>query len=253
MSKNSRPSSGSALFEATLNGSSDRPFIPPLRHDPSPYDVPPRLEDYRSAEGKNREQRLRKLWEQLPSTSQAQNDTTRIVVPLAFTHVDELTPEHAAQLKKVYHAELLGRCRDPSSVREGSQALEVDWKGFRAYANAKEAGMFSYPHSLYLPSETRVEELWSIFHDELDLDGNGHLDAKELNAALTKAGLELDQATLADFMAALADSPHSRRISFPEFRDFLLLLPRKASTKEIYQFYKVPYLILQSTVALIGS
>lgn len=31
-------------------------------------------------------------------------------------------------------------------------------------------------------------ELWSIFHDELDLDGNGHLDAQELALALGKAG-----------------------------------------------------------------
>ncbi|KAH7343961.1 mitochondrial carrier [Rhizoctonia solani] len=222
MSRNGRPSSGSGLFEATINGTTDRPFIPPLRHDPSPYDIPPRLEDYRSAEGGDREKRLRRLWEQLPPTSHSQKDGTRTVMPVALTHVDDLTPERATQLRKMYDDELLGRCHNPTSVRDADpHALEVDWSGFRAYANAKEA------------------ELWTIFHDELDLDGNGHLDAGELNAALSKAGLELDPATLADFMAALADSPHSRRITFPEFRDFLLLLPRKASTHEIYQFYKV--------------
>ncbi|CAE7187376.1 unnamed protein product [Rhizoctonia solani] len=222
MSRNGQPSSASALFEATLNGTADRPFIPRLRHDPGPYDIPPRLEDYRSAEGRGREKRLRKLWEQLPPTSHSQKDGTRTVMPVALTHVDDLTPERATQIRKMYDDELLGRCRNPSSVRDGDlHALEVDWNGFRAYADAKEA------------------ELWTIFHDELDLDGNGHLDAGELNAALSKAGLELDPATLADFMAALADSPHSRRITFPEFRDFLLLLPRKASTHEIYQFYKV--------------
>ena len=32
-------------------------------------------------------------------------------------------------------------------------------------------------------------ELWHIFHDELDLDGNGHLDAEELTSALYKAGV----------------------------------------------------------------
>ena len=31
-------------------------------------------------------------------------------------------------------------------------------------------------------------ELWHIFHDELDLDGNGHLDSHELELALQKAG-----------------------------------------------------------------
>ena len=32
------------------------------------------------------------------------------------------------------------------------------------------------------------EELWNIFHNELDLDSNGHLDADELAVALRKAG-----------------------------------------------------------------
>ena len=31
-------------------------------------------------------------------------------------------------------------------------------------------------------------ELWHVFHDELDLDGNGHLDAEELVMALSHAG-----------------------------------------------------------------
>ncbi|QRW01670.1 mitochondrial carrier protein [Ceratobasidium sp. AG-Ba] len=222
MSRDDRLSSGSALFHATLSGHADRPFIPRLRSDASPYAIPPRLEDYRSAEGSDRERRLKKLWGQLPATANNHDDEHRVVMPLAFTHVDELTSEQAAQLRKVYDMELVGRCRDPSSMREGDKSrLEVDWDGFRAYANAKEA------------------ELWTIFHDELDLDGNGHLDADELNAALSKAGLELDRAALADFMASLSTRPHSHQITFPEFRDFLLLLPRKVSPQEIYQFYKV--------------
>jgi len=32
-------------------------------------------------------------------------------------------------------------------------------------------------------------ELWHIFHDELDLDGNGELDQGELHSALNKAGV----------------------------------------------------------------
>ena len=146
MSRNSRPSSGSALFEATLNGHVDRPFLPRLKNDPSPYDIPPRLEDYRSAEGTSRERRLRRLWGQLPPTGRDQRDGTRVVMPIAFTHVDDLTPERAAQLREMYDVELLRRCRDPSSVRDGdSHALEVDWEGFRAYANSKEAGTFDLP------------------------------------------------------------------------------------------------------------
>jgi solute carrier family 25 phosphate transporter 23/24/25/41 len=44
---------------------------------------------------------------------------------------------------------------------------------------------------------------------------------------------------LSDFMISLTASPHSHSISFQEFRDFLLLLPRRVSTKEIFQFYEV--------------
>ena len=33
-----------------------------------------------------------------------------------------------------------------------------------------------------------IVELWRIFHDELDLDGNGHLEPHELELALRKAG-----------------------------------------------------------------
>lgn len=99
-------------------------------------------------------------------------------------------------------------------------------------------------------------ELWHIFHDELDLDENGHLDAEELGSALKKAGngsvlyfvysilttpigIKLSPSTLAEFMTFLASSPHSHAINFQEFRDFLLLLPRKASPAEIFRYYEV--------------
>ena len=54
-----------------------------------------------------------------------------------------------------------------------------------------------------------------------------------------RLGITLTPSTLSDFMTYLTASPHSHAISFREFRDFLLLLPRKVSTKEIYQFYEV--------------
>ncbi len=107
-------------------------------------------------------------------------------------------------------------------------------------------------------TDGRDQELWNIFHNELDLDSNGHLDAEELTVALRKAGeryfspwpadssqsdgaagVRVSPSTLSDFMTSLTASPHSHSISFQEFRDFLLLLPRRVSTKEIYRFYEV--------------
>ncbi|KAJ8468413.1 hypothetical protein ONZ45_g17252 [Pleurotus djamor] len=122
-----------------------------------------------------------------------------------------ITPERATELEAFYESELIGVCGGG----------ELRWKVFKEYALAKEA------------------ELWSIFHDELDLDGNGHLDSQELDVALRKAGIDLSPATLADFMASLASSPHSHAVTFSEFRDFLLLLPRKVSAAEIYKYYEV--------------
>lgn len=108
-------------------------------------------------------------------------------------------------------------------------------------------------------AEAKEAELWSIFHDELDLDGNGRLDAYELRTALAKAGtsmltllfhclpshyfnscvgITLQPSTLSDFMNFLSSSQHPQTISFSEFRDFLILMPRKASTIEIYRYYE---------------
>lgn len=52
-------------------------------------------------------------------------------------------------------------------------------------------------------------------------------------------GITLTLPALDDFMNYLTSSPHSHSISFAEFRDFLLLLPRKVSAAEIYRFYEM--------------
>lgn len=43
---------------------------------------------------------------------------------------------------------------------------------------------------------------------------------------------------MSEFMDFLSTSPHPQTISFSEFRDFLILMPRKASTIEIYRYYQ---------------
>src|SRR3979490_1029353 len=45
------------------------------------------------------------------------------------------------------------------------------------------------------------QELWNIFHNELDLDSNGHLDAEELTVALRKAGGRILLLCLCDFFS----------------------------------------------------
>ncbi|KAH7920164.1 mitochondrial carrier [Leucogyrophana mollusca] len=208
---------GREIFETSLSGEQDRPYIPRLRSDPPSYHpLPHNLLEFREQEGKvRREQRLRELWNRLPKSH---FDVSNSPAFQAIPPGQALTRDRAEEMKKVYEDELLGRCGGHAA---NERPNHIRWAEFRRYAEAKEA------------------ELWSIFHDELDLDGNGHLDAQELSVALSKAGITLSPTTLVDFMTFLTSSPHSHAISFLEFRDFLLLLPRKASTAEIYQYYEV--------------
>ncbi|KAF9226538.1 mitochondrial carrier [Gyrodon lividus] len=213
----SRPHlTGREIYEACFSGAQDRPFIPRLRSDPPPHDIPHSLLEFRGQEAKEiRERRLYDLWKRLPNSGFHGSETAaaRCILP------DEmLTPEKAADMRRIYEDELLGRCGGHIS---NERPTHIRWPEFRKYAEAKEA------------------ELWSVFHDELDLDGNGHLDSEELQIALRKAGISLSAFDLTEFMTFLSLSPHSHAINFREFRDFLLLLPRKASTSEIYRYYEV--------------
>lgn len=49
----------------------------------------------------------------------------------------------------------------------------------------------------------------------------------------------MNPSTLSEFMTFLTSSPHSHAVSFSEFRDFLLLLPRRATLEEIYRYYEL--------------
>ncbi|KAH9853514.1 mitochondrial carrier [Lenzites betulinus] len=208
------------IFDEVLSGARPRPFIPRLRSDPPPFHpIPHSLREFRTLEGEARQRRLRALWHRLPERSAAAGvDDEAIARAYPVKSDGDLTAEGAKQLGEMYEDELLGSC----GVRtRGPFSKRVSWAEFEKYADAKE------------------NELWHIFHDELDLDGNGHLDADELELALQKAGIKLSASTLSEFMTFLTSSPHSHAVSFTEFRDFLLLLPRKASPEEIFRYYRV--------------
>ncbi|KAJ3505885.1 hypothetical protein NLJ89_g7175 [Agrocybe chaxingu] len=202
--------------EGELSVTQERSFIPHLRSDPPPVIQPHSLEEFREAEGKEyRKRRLMHLWKSLPGVLNVPRNH-----PLQRTsNADQLTMEKAESLQAMYDRELLRHCTTPGA--SGSRPPHIGWKEFKDYAAAKEA------------------ELWHIFHDELDLDGNGRLDAAELHAALSKAGVALSPSTVSEFILSLSVHPHSRHITFDEFRDYFILLPRKVSPAEIYQYYEV--------------
>ncbi|KAF7332069.1 Mitochondrial carrier protein [Mycena kentingensis (nom. inval.)] len=209
-----RSQSGRELFEASDSGAEDRPSIPHLRSDPRPTPPPRTLEEFRRQEGReNRKAKLKLLWQQLPHG--LGKTAGRPDLPQTPTSGAELSPEVAQELLAAYQTELLRRC---GGHRDGGG---IGWKEFRDYAEAKET------------------ELWGIFHNELDLDGNGKLDAQELRASLEKVGISLSPAKISEFVTFLTASPHSHSISFAEFRNFLLLLPQRASPLEIYKYYEI--------------
>ncbi|KAL9937183.1 hypothetical protein V8E36_003592 [Tilletia maclaganii] len=115
---------------------------------------------------------------------------------------------------------------------DGVKQRRIEWEGFLKYAEDKE------------------RELYSIFQD-LDKNEDGVLDIGEIRAALARAGIDLGSVPLEDFTASLASSRSypsptvaglsegSLYVTFPEFRDYLLLLPRRATMPEIFRFYQV--------------
>lgn len=164
-------------FNDVSSGAQDPPPPPPpVSSDPQPAPpLPDNLQKFRTLEGKHqRETRLRLLWKAIVEEATADADTnadqnlhrTASSDPAA-TPTDE---ERARRLRDLYRNELYRRCStaDPSKP---SSSKPVEWSEFLKYADEKE------------------EELFRVFHNELDLDGNGHLDATELRAALAKAGM----------------------------------------------------------------
>lgn len=123
-----------------------------------------------------------------------------------------------------------------SKEDEDAHRMMIEWEGFLKYAEIKE------------------RELYKIF-SELDKNGDMRLDVSEIHLALDRAGINLSPPSLEDFIASLHSStrtsdPHAQdssseqaatpqSVTWPEFRDYLLLLPRKPSVNEIFRFYQV--------------
>ena len=109
----------------------------------------------------------------------------------------------------------------------GARQRQIEWEGFLAYAENKE------------------RELYKIFV-EMDRNCDMKLDVQEIRTALDRAGIDVPQISLDDFIASLTSTRTSAHasgektyVTFPEFRDYLLLLPRKPSVPEIFRFYQV--------------
>ncbi|KAJ3753300.1 mitochondrial carrier [Lentinula raphanica] len=190
-----------------------RPDIPERRSDHRLQFTPRSLAEFREHEGRTyRKERLHALWQQICNTGYLSQASPRH--QNAARNV-EISADKVEQLRAAYEAELFGNCGGQSSKKQ------IGWTEFKSYALAKEV------------------ELWNIFHNELDINHNGRLEIGELDAALRKSNIVLSPSTLEEFMTFLTATPQPHPITFSEFRDFFLLLPRKISPEEIYRYYQV--------------
>ncbi|KAG9317394.1 mitochondrial carrier [Chiua virens] len=242
VASSSRPKpTGRELYEACLSGVRDRPFIPRLRSDTLPYrPIHHSLVEFREQEGKeNRERRLHELWRRLPNTNFQGSEAA---ATLGTSFGEPLTPEKAENMRRVYEDELLRRCGGHNLQSKADPHTLAGVPGLRG-----SKGGWSVMVEIRFPwlSHTHefLSELWYIFYNDLDLDGNGHLDLQDLRLALKNAGIILSPTALAEFITFLTQSPHSYVINFRQFRDSLLLLPRDATTSEIYRYYEVKRLM----------
>ncbi|KAF9361350.1 hypothetical protein BGX34_007199 [Mortierella sp. NVP85] len=91
--------------------------------------------------------------------------------------------------------------------------------------------------------EEKEETLWNLFR-EIDYNNDNEIQPEELQASLAKAGINLSDADLRRFIKAM-DKDGDGMIDFEEWRDFLVLLPRETTLKEIFHY-------VQEVVAQVG-
>ncbi|GAN08169.1 calcium-binding mitochondrial carrier protein SCaMC-1-like isoform X3 [Mucor ambiguus] len=157
---------------------------------------------YLSETPSERDDRIRELFNTLDRENRGLLDSKAIQRGFtAMTHLPARTK---------YANELLSRC-------DTSHDGLVDFEEFKTYVNDKE------------------NELWQLFK-KLDRSGGGQLDPTDLQMALRRAGMEICEEDVVEFMQ-LMDADGNGLIDFNEFKNFLLLLPQ-TNMSEMYRYYE---------------
>mgnify|MGYP002717602125 CR=1 FL=1 len=178
----------------------------------------PTLSEYRASEGDARRlTRLRSLFDSLPppNASGTTPDTdTNTKAPSTTTTPDA---DQCARDRKLYMRELWGQCGSSATPHQQTQTEQPKttprqpsppstasrWQAFEKYADLKE------------------RELWRAFC-ELDRDGDMRLRKSEVREACRRAGIELREDALDEFVRTV-DRDGDGAISFDDWRDFLLV------------------------------
>ncbi|KAI8339309.1 mitochondrial carrier domain-containing protein [Blakeslea trispora] len=171
-------------------------------HGLSKTSFPESTQFYLSETATERDSRIKELFDTLDRDKRGVLDSKAIQKGFtAMTHLPARTK---------YANELVSHC-------DTSNDGLVDFKEFKAYVEEKE------------------NELWQLF-TTLDRSGEGQLDPSDLQIALKRAGMEICEEDVTDFMQ-LMDSDGNGLIDFNEFKNFLLLLPQ-TNMCEMYRYYE---------------
>lgn len=108
--------------------------------------------------------------------------------------------------------------QDLLDVSDANHDGQVDFEEFHRYMDEKEL------------------ELYAIFR-EIDVKHNGCIMPEELRDALSRAGIQLSDEQLTNFVDRI-DKDNNGIITFEEWRDFLLLYPHKATIANIFQYWE---------------
>ncbi|GAA5942769.1 uncharacterized protein JCM15063_002786 [Sporobolomyces koalae] len=193
----------------------------------------------RDHEGRlNRLERLRQVFDSIPNppdpaTSSPKLSSNLALPPTSTASTSNSTDPAVEQDRKrwelerrAYIKELYTKCADTLSTSTSTstppttkQPPCLRWSKFESYADQQERLLFS----------TFIE---------LDRDNQLKLTKSQLEHACRQAGLDDDTKSLVEGFVHHVDQDGDGMIGWEEWRDFLILLPRKPSVKEIFHYYR---------------
>lgn len=129
---------------------------------------------------------------------------------------------------------------DHADIEKGLKSLSISpqykyAKELLTLCDANHDGRVDFGEFLEYMDDKELE-LYSIFR-EIDVSSDGFIIPEELRGALQRAGIQLSKVELSSFVEHI-DKDNNGMITFEEWRDFLLLYPRKAILINIYQYWE---------------
>jgi hypothetical protein len=211
----------------------------------------PDFNQFKAAEGSTgRAKRLRTLFDSIPIPTTPSSspslpillfDSSDIVNSIKNNNIVPNDEQSREEERKSYALELWRKCGhcDPSSSSPSSSSLP----SYSSSTSSASASSSSHKEEVHLRwqafekyAEEKEKELWRLFV-ELDQDGDMRLGKDDLRIACARGGVDLNEKNLQEFVDSL-DRGHNGSITFEEWRDSFILLPRKPSMGELFRFWQ---------------